>query len=285
MFADLNVTFTALAEVARPFIQESISEGVADRGGDDRHAAADPAAASPTRPACSAISSRPRSRCARPRRRSPPRSRRATPILAPLEPAQPRSWRRPSSSLLRLTNNRRGPRRDHRRDGRHRPARPGGEVHRPGADGVQLPGASSPRTSTASSPAATTSAPGSGSSSSTSRRAPTARAARRPGSPTAAAPTTRTSCTRTRIRTPRRPGRSSSARPGNEPFQRGQVVFGNPPGNQGTNTKGPGRESTDGAVPTASERLPTKHDPGKPAPDPRIYGRHYTRPVAVGRGG
>ncbi len=28
MFADLNVTFTALAEVARPFIQESISEGV-----------------------------------------------------------------------------------------------------------------------------------------------------------------------------------------------------------------------------------------------------------------
>jgi len=29
MFADLNVTFTALAEVARPFIQESITEGVA----------------------------------------------------------------------------------------------------------------------------------------------------------------------------------------------------------------------------------------------------------------
>ena len=28
MFADLNVTFTALAEVARPFIQESITEGV-----------------------------------------------------------------------------------------------------------------------------------------------------------------------------------------------------------------------------------------------------------------
>jgi hypothetical protein len=28
MFTDLNVTFTALAEVARPFIQESISEGV-----------------------------------------------------------------------------------------------------------------------------------------------------------------------------------------------------------------------------------------------------------------
>jgi virulence factor Mce-like protein len=28
MFADLNVTFTALAEVARPFIQDSISEGV-----------------------------------------------------------------------------------------------------------------------------------------------------------------------------------------------------------------------------------------------------------------
>ena len=25
-----------------------------------------------------------------------------------------------------------------------------------------------------------------------------------------------------------------------------------------------------------------KRDPDKPAPDPRIYGRHYTRPAAAG---
>ena len=209
--ADLNVTFTALAEVARPFIQESITEGVqTERVTLDTLPRIRPFLAN-----SAGLIERPRAgrRLAAPdladdRRLA--RGGRAGP--RPLRPAQP-----PAGADLRVAaaaqQQRRRPRRDHRRERRHRPARPGGQVHRPGADRLQLPRDPRRQLQRRRSPAATTSAPGSGSSSSTSPRAPTARAARRPGSPTAAGPTTRTSSTRTRTRTRRRRARRSSARP------------------------------------------------------------------------
>ena len=74
MFVSLDTTFGALADVARPFIQETISEAPADRATRDPDPAADPAA-SRQLAACSPTCEPGSRRCSRTRRRSPPRSR------------------------------------------------------------------------------------------------------------------------------------------------------------------------------------------------------------------
>ncbi len=83
------------------------------------------------------------------------------------------------------------------------------------------------------------------------------------------------------------PGQTRECEAGNEPYQTGKVVFGNVPGNQGTEHEEPGPEPRGadrggGGVMAlfrrSSSRAPVKRDASAPAPDPRIYGRHYTGP-------
>ena len=215
---------------------------------------------------------RPR-RCSRTRRRIAAGLEAGTPILLAPTSSTSSSRRRPSRCCASTTTRPPAPGSPPDHVGLRR-ARPGAEVHRPGADGVQLRRRCCSRTSTASSATATTSGPGSASSSSTSRRARTARAVpvvrdrrrrrRRQELPA------REPVSEHRLARPaegvrggqravhRRPhrDRQSARQPGHR-TRRGQRCQGQPKGKGGCWPRPAGQ--------------PRRRDP-------RIYGRHYTGP-------
>ncbi len=91
--------------------------------------------------------------------------------------------------------------------------------------------------------------------------------------------TARTSCTRTSYPNTAAPGQVRECEAGNEPFIAGRTVIGNVPGNQGINTRDQSKEQLKGKLMALLRRKTAgPRDPSRPAPDPRIYGRHYTGP-------
>ena len=237
MFVSLDTTFGALAEVARPFIQESISEGPPT---EDVTLATLPTDQALPRQHGRALQ-RPRARggraARRPPRRSPTRSRSA-PRCSPTRRSSTSSCAPTAESLEAFNDN------------------PGVRT------GLAAITAATDELGPALShitPAQTVCNYGSiltenlyglfsdGNESAAWQRfivfdvptGPEQRGlARRRRSPTAAAPTPATSCTPTPIRTPPRPGQTRECEAGNEPYTAGRAVIGNPPGNQGTATRG-----------------------------------------------
>ena len=238
MFGSLDTTFTALAEVARPFIQESISEGPPTE-----------AVAIETLPRIRPLPRqldralrRPRAGRGRPapdladdRRRARGRDagarRRPTSSTTQLAPT--------AESLLRLTNNAAARAGITAATLAHRPARPGDRVHRPGADGLQLRSASSPSNLN-----------GVFTDGNDARRLAAVHRLRRPQGPEQRGqPVVGDRQRRHRLRRQELPpleplpehrrARADVRVRGRQRAVQGgqQVVFGNPPGNQGTNTK------------------------------------------------
>ena len=211
--------------------------GAADRGDGDPHAAPDPAASSPTAPALF-TDLRARAASAAPdladdRLRARGRERRCSPTRPAQQaagadrrvaPAAQRTTAAVRAGLSRL------------RPG-DRQLGPTMQLRHPGADGLQLRDAALPQPRRPLHRGHDLRPLAAVHRLRPARRARTARASPSSGPPTAAAPTTRTSCTPTRIRTPRRPGRPASARPATSPTRPARSVFGNVPGNQGTNTE------------------------------------------------
>ena len=92
------------------------------------------------------------------------------------------------------------------------------------------------------------------------------------------APAPRTSCTSTRTRTPRRPGSRTSARPATRSTSRTRSWSATRPC---CRTR-PGSRADES--PASKAAGPVKRDPSNPGPDERIFGRHYRgpSPVAIG---
>ena len=222
MFVSLDTTFGALADVARPFIQESISEGPPTEDDGDPDAAADPAASSPTSPASSRdLQPGARRAAARTRRRSPPRSRSGRRSCAsPKLNAQLAADR--AGAAATSTNNtaaRAGI--DQLTTSTNDQLGPDAQVHRPGADGLQL----RRRCSSATSPSLV-------SERRRHRHLAAVHRLRRPEGPeqrgqpvlrrppTAAATGQELPARTTRTRTPRRPGQTARVRGGQRALHR-----------------------------------------------------------------
>ena len=130
-------TFAALRDVARPYLQESISEGPETLDAAIDRAAAPAAVPRQHRGRCSASCGRACARCAAPRPTSPTRSRSARRRCS----ARPPFNRRLASLLTELRAVRRGPARAARRappDRHGALARPDAALPRAGADDLQL---------------------------------------------------------------------------------------------------------------------------------------------------
>ena len=236
LFKNLDTTFGAFANVAQPYIQQSISEGPPALDAATTRVPAAAAVPAQQRAVLPRAAARRRARCAPPRRTSPTRSRSARGSLArtPAFNKQPRAARSQrcrsfaedplvALGVKDLTNTAQHPRPDDR-----------------------LPHARRRRS-------ATTSRSGSATSRSLlsegdkqrhrpalhrhrrARTAPTTRAARRRRPANGGGPARRTTtCTPTRTRTPRRPASPRSARPPTRTTSSASTVIGNDPGNQGT---------------------------------------------------
>ena len=116
MFVSLDTTFASLASVARPFIQETISESAADARRRHRDAAADPAVPRSQRRRCSPSSSRGSSRCGP----TPPTIASALEVGAPVLADSPGAERAAAADRRRAAPAQRRPRRPRR----HRPRSP-----------------------------------------------------------------------------------------------------------------------------------------------------------------
>ncbi len=166
------------------------------------------------------------------------------------------------------------------------PSRRRCEFVTPGADGLQLRVAPAPQRPEPAQPrrrgrdlAAVPDSWAAGRSA-RSRRARTRRTART--APPRHRPTARriasrrTSSTSTRIRTPPRPGQPHVCAAGNEKYIPNKVVIGNPPLLQ-TKTDATSTLGSDMSL-LRRKRGPVKRDPTKAGPDERIFGRHYRGP-------
>ena len=222
LFVNLDRTFGALREVARPYIQESISEGPETLDAGDRAASPSSGRSWPTPRACSASCGRACARCARAApdladalevgtptlRRTPPFNRAARLAARPSsqtfaeDPLVPRGIR---------AADRHGARRSTRRCSTSRRRRRPATTSRSGS-------ATSPRCC----PRATSTAPGSGSSSSPRRRARTTRAARRRRPPNG--PTLENHLHTNPYPNTASPGQPRECEAGNEPYLAGRTV-------------------------------------------------------------
>ena len=241
LFVNLDITFTALASVARPFLQETISESPPSEE--------------------VAIRDFPQQR---------PFLRNNTAFFRELRPAWPRCPARRRSSPTRSSPARDVCRRRSRQPGPGRRVRlarrllrgpAGARGRRPadaarvlaaadarlpdaGPDHLQLRDAAGSATSPACSPRATPTAPGSASSS--SRRRPSAAARHRAeqrGRALARArqrPAADNHLHSNPYPNTAAPGQTQECEAGNEDYLRGQTVIGNLPGNQGTRPSRPG---------------------------------------------
>ena len=214
LFVDLETTFGAFADVARPYIQETISKSPETEDTAIRTLPGDPAAAEEhhrplRRPA-------PRLRRLRPAGYAPPRS--PSPSASrrcALSPALNRQLDPTAQALLDFNNNANVREGIDDLDRLHPGAQPAARLRRPGPVGLQLRDAAVPQRRQPPQPSATASAPASASSPSSRPTGPNSE-----GSPSSApangggrAIRPPTTCTPTRTRTPPRPARSASARP------------------------------------------------------------------------
>ena len=276
LFVNLDSTFTALAGVARPFIQETISETP------PTFAVAEPRCRRSgrswtTAPSCSPSSSRGSTRSpGRPADRRDARDRDAgADRLAAAQPrAGPRRRRRCSPSTTTRACAMGSPPAP---DDRHR--RAGAPLHHPGPDRVQLrePLPGQPRRGDRR-----------------GRRRHEVAAVLGVQPPTgpnneggvASAPANGGGNFANFLHfnpypNTAAPGQPNECEAGNEPFAGGQQTIGNAPGNQGTVTAGqPGsdesEEEADGRP--FARREPTARHPNRPAPDERIWAAITTAP-------
>ena len=204
---------------------------------------------------------------------------------ARLAAAQPRAARRPPSRCRRSTTTPAARAGLSRLDADGDDLRSDAQVHHPRPDGLQLRALLFTQPREHRSRRAATAAAGSGSASSSRPRARTARASPRRRPPTAAPATRENFLHYNPYPNTAAPGQTHECEAGNEHYVAGQQVIGNVPGNQGTSTAGqPGAERRQRRrtrrmrLWLARKRGRRAPDPTKPAPDARIWGRHYTGP-------